>query len=164
LNKLNSELGQSHLFKDWGSLSAEDRKKCADQYEKLDKAYNNGGLAGYISNAKTLLENSKNGVNPLDGFSPNVPEGEAFDLGTEKYNKTEQLGLEELGAVGFVLVAGGLGERLGFSGIKLQLPTELATETCYMDYYIQYILSIQKKYANGRELPLCIVSTVLCLR
>lgn len=32
----------------------------------------------------------------------------------------------------FVLVAGGLGERLGYSGIKVALPTELASGSCFL--------------------------------
>jgi len=97
---------QAHIWADWGSLSAEERKSIAEQLEGLDKAYNNGGLIGYINNAKKLLENSKNGVNPLDGWEPHIPEGQAFELGTEKYKATEKKGLEELGSIGFVLVAG----------------------------------------------------------
>jgi len=159
LKSLASEdLGQSHLFEGWGSLSPEDRLGVAEQIESLEKAYNSGGLAGYIKNARKLLENSKNGVNPLDGWEPQIPEGEAFQLGSDKYNSTEKKGLSELGSIGFVLVAGGLGERLGYHGIKLELPTELATETCYLNYYINYILSIQNKYAKpGCSLPLCIM-------
>jgi UDP-sugar pyrophosphorylase len=159
LESLSSDdLGQSHLFEGWDKLSPEERKGVAEQIEALDKAYNNGGLAGYIRNARTLLENSKNGVNPLDGWEPNIPEGQAFELGSDEYKATEEKGLAELGSIGFVLVAGGLGERLGYHGIKLELPTELATETCYLNYYINYILSIQKKYAKeGTKLPLCIM-------
>lgn len=107
LNKLNSdECGQSHLFEGWGSLSPDDRLAIAKQIEQLDNAYNNGGLSGYINNAKKLLENSKNGVNPLDGWAPSIPEGLAFELGTDKYRTTEEKGLAELGSIGFVLVAG----------------------------------------------------------
>ena len=62
---------------------------------------------------------SKNGVNPLDGWVPSVPKGEAFEIGTPNYFKTEKQGIKELGSVGFVLVAGGLGERLGYNGAKV---------------------------------------------
>lgn len=31
-----------------------------------------------------------------------------------------------------MLVAGGLGERLGYSGIKAALPTDLAREACFL--------------------------------
>ena len=32
-------------------------------------------------------------------------------------------------------MAGGLGERLGYSGIKLELPPELLTSTPYLELY-----------------------------
>ena len=67
------------------------------------------------------------------------------------------MGLHEIGKCGFVLVAGGLGERLGYGGIKLGLPTELATETTYLQYYIQTILAIQARHGDGKKLPLCIM-------
>jgi len=44
---------------------------------------------------------------------------------------------------GFVLVAGGLGERLGFNGIKVSLPTEILTELSFLGFYIKRILAIQ---------------------
>lgn len=46
---------------------------------------------------------------------------------------------------GFVLVAGGLGERLGFNNIKVSLPVETFTMTSYLGYYIKKILAIQVK-------------------
>ncbi len=63
---------------------------------------------------------SKEGANPLDGWKPSIPDGQAFEIGTDKYAKVEKKGLRELGKVGFVLVAGGLGERLGYSGAKVR--------------------------------------------
>lgn len=122
LQRLNSDdLGQSHLFEGWGSLSPDDRVAVARQIEALDKAYNNGGLAGYIKNARKLLENSKNGVNALDGWEPNIPEGQAFELGSDKYKSTEEKGLEELGSIGFVLVAGMFSSRCAESFYQSKL-------------------------------------------
>jgi len=40
------------------------------------------------------------------------------------------------------LVAGGLGERLGYDGIKVALPIELATQKTFLEYYCQYILAL----------------------
>ena len=40
--------------------------------------------------------------------------------------------MEAAADAAFVLVAGGLGERLGYSGIKLALPSESATGTCFL--------------------------------
>jgi len=154
------ELGQSHIFEEWDIIPMSDRKALAKQLLALDEEYSaGGGLAGYIANAKKLLENSKKGVNPLADWKPEVPVGEAFTLGTPEYAETEKIGMKEMGYCGFVLVAGGLGERLGYSSIKIGLPTELATETRYLDYYISYILAVQKKYGDGRILPLCIMTS-----
>lgn len=74
---------------------------------------------GYVKNAKELLEKSQKGENPLEGWVPSVPDGEMFTIGTKDYDEFEGLGLEEMGKCGFALVAGGLGERLGYGGIKV---------------------------------------------
>ena len=120
LTRLNSS-GQSHLFVAFtkGSSPAV-RRQLASQLESLDKDYPDGGLLGYITNAKRLLEDSRKGVNPLEGWVPSVPKGETFELGTKEYAETEEIGMKFLGSVGFVLVAGGLGERLGYGDIKVR--------------------------------------------
>ena len=43
----------------------------------------------------------------------------------------------------FVLVAGGLGERLGYSGIKLALPVNQLTQSSFLKMYADWILAIQ---------------------
>jgi UDP-sugar pyrophosphorylase len=64
-----------------------------------------------------------------------------------------------LHTVGFILVAGGLGERLGYSGIKIELPIELTTGVSYLEYYIEQILAIQNQTQSLKEiiLPLTIM-------
>ena len=42
------------------------------------------------------------------------------------------VGVEAAVDAAFVLVAGGLGERLGYSGIKLALPSESASGSCFL--------------------------------
>jgi len=152
-------LNQRHLFDQWTTSMDTNQEKFqfVSQLESMDKAYPNG-LTGYIKNAKILLEKSKMGVNPLDGWKPSVPTGEAFEIGTNEFDAVESIGMEELGRVGFVLVAGGLGERLGYGDIKIGLPTEMTTETKYIQMYIEYILALQNKYANIK-LPLCIMTS-----
>uniref|UniRef100_A0A7S2XAT1 UTP-monosaccharide-1-phosphate uridylyltransferase n=1 Tax=Lotharella oceanica TaxID=641309 RepID=A0A7S2XAT1_9EUKA len=64
----------------------------------------------------------------------------------------------------FVLVAGGLGERLGFEGIKVSLPSDLLSGKPFLQLYAENILSLQ---AKGREasnnpdlkLPLAIMTS-----
>jgi UDP-sugar pyrophosphorylase len=56
----------------------------------------------------------------------------------------EQAGLHELSKVCFVLIAGGLGERLGYSGIKISLPVVIIEEDySYIKYYSQYVLACE---------------------
>ena len=48
----------------------------------------------------------------------------------------EELGLKELSKLGFVLIAGGLGERLGYSGIKIGLKVSIVeAHYTYLHYY-----------------------------
>lgn len=117
----SDELKQSHLFRHWGEegdASPAVKRQFVEQLEELDNAYPDG-LKGYILNARKLLEKSRKGVNPLAGWKPSVPVGMSFELGSDEYNATEEKGRHELGSVGFVLVAGGLGERLGYNDIKV---------------------------------------------
>jgi len=203
---------QPHLFSAWSDPNTPDSAKVSliSQLERMDAAYPSGGLVGYIENAKDLLNKSRMGVNPLEGWKPEVPQGENILIGTKEFEAFEKMGMEEMGKCGFVLVAGGLGERLGYGGIKVRsftvtvcvcrlsnadcqllivnchadsrfkidtksvdildmyslfcnrqqlgLPTELATETNYLQYYIETILAIQSRYSkHGMKLPLCIM-------
>jgi len=161
LCELPGSTNQAHLFENWSDDAEFDDKKkeLMAKLESVDESYPDGGLVGYLTNAVGLLEKSRRGENPLEGWSPSVPNGEAFEVGTEAYLSTEKSGLEEVGKCGFVLVAGGLGERLGYGDIKIGLPTELATETTYIQFYIETILAFQSRYAQGKKLPLCIMTS-----
>lgn len=126
--------GQEHLFHpDFFTTAAppSQRKQLAAHLAALDEEYIDGGLRGYISNARRLLKNSKNGVNPLEGWTPSVPKGQMFDIGTRQFKEAEQMGCPEIGNTGFVLVAGGLGERLGYSGIKVRWDWIKSAMCCY---------------------------------
>ena len=50
---------------------------------------------------------------------------------------------QEAAATAFVRVAGGLGERLGYSGIKVALPVESASGASFLQHYIESILALQ---------------------
>ena len=121
LCELPGTTNQCHLFEGWSADPADDDKKRAmmAKLEMVDTSYADGGLVGYLSNAVKLLELSRRGENPLEGWTPSVPQGEAFEVGTTEFLEAEGLGLKEVGKCGFVLVAGGLGERLGYGDIKV---------------------------------------------
>lgn len=63
--------------------------------------------------------NPRAGVNPFEGCVPSVPEGEKLDWGSPRFRELERAGVAAARGCAFVLVAGGLGERLGYSGIKV---------------------------------------------
>lgn len=152
-------LGQHHLFAAWDPPGTNDEGKhrmLAHVIQLNDTCA--GGLAGYISRARTLLAAARTGDNPFQGWVPSVPAGIKLEPFTPQYTQYETAGIAELGHCGFILVAGGLGERLGYSGIKVELPAETITRTCYLQHYIEQILAIQAFYATpGTLLPLAIM-------
>eukprot|EP01052_Picozoa_sp_SAG31_P018417 SAG31_NODE_1304_length_8894_cov_22.532689_3_plen_384_part_00 len=137
-------------FSWWSQLGEDDDAKLElmSQLMELDSQYP-GGLVQYCSNAVTLLAASKAGENPLAGLSPSVPTGVSLAAGTEPFKTAEATGLMSVRDTGFVLVAGGLGERLGYGGIKVALPTETTTGKCYLALYIEFLLAMQER---AREL------------
>lgn len=155
-------LGQHHLFEDWEPPGYNDHAKHSffTQIRELDASIaSRGGLKDYIRTAKKLLEASQVGANPFEGFTPEVPTGITLSSPTDpEFLAQEQIGINEISRCGFVLVAGGLGERLGYSDIKVSLPVETVTGRCYLQHYIQSILAIQKKYSQEEhDIPLAIM-------
>ncbi|KAL8167588.1 hypothetical protein V2J09_009087 [Rumex salicifolius] len=160
------ESGQIHVFEHWPEPGRDDDDKLAffEQVSRLDSGYP-GGLVSYIKNARELLADSKAGKNPYEGFMPSVPTGENLTFGDEKFIKYEEAGVREAQNAAFVLVAGGLGERLGYNGIKVALPSESCTGTCFLQLYIESILALQEassKLTKGeyqRDIPFAIMTS-----
>ena len=136
----------------------------------LDESYP-GGLAAYLDKAQLLLKESTAGTNPFAEYEAKIPEGESLSFFDEEssctmpFGEAEELGLQAIGkGVVFVLVAGGLGERLGYSGIKLSLETNLGTGKSYLELYIDYIQAMQylARQRTGKDdirLPLVIMTS-----
>ena len=142
----------AHVYRDWPAAGTDDEGKRAltEQMADLDQSYP-GGLHSYITKAKKLLKDSSEGVNPFQEYLASVPEGESLAYaedstqhGKMTFSEAEDVGLTGIADVAFVLVAGGLGERLGFSGIKLSLETNLLTEKCYLEQYCKFIQAMHR--------------------
>lgn len=118
------ECEQDALLERFQEATEEQKDMLAEQIVKLDFD-NKGGLAEYCERARELLYNSKMGVNPFGGFVPSVPTGINVEANSREFHKFESTGMENIGDACFVLVAGGLGERLGYSSIKVGLPLTL---------------------------------------
>lgn len=118
--------------------SKDDQERICAQILQLNKVTPKG-IKDYCQRAKDLLEQSRKGVNPFDKFKPEVPTGVFLKPGEGDFDKFEEMGMKELHKTGFVLIAGGLGERLGYSGIKIDLPVcTIAEDYCYLKYYANY--------------------------
>jgi len=61
-----------------------------------------------------------------------VPSGVTLDFHDGSVLEYEKFGISELKSCCFVLVAGGLGERLGYSSIKVSMPIELVSRTTFL--------------------------------
>lgn len=157
--------GQEHLFEGWEvapqSLEeAAGRRRLLEQLSALDAGYP-GGLLAYVRRARELLGESQRGANPFAGYTPQVPSAVAFDFsaGDAALREAEDAGAEAFSHCACVLVAGGLGERLGYSGIKLGLPCEISSGTTFLGLYCAYIQALQALHAPGARVPLCIMTS-----
>jgi len=165
---------QEHVYQAWPEAGVDDAKKIqlAEQLADLDESYP-GGILTYIKKAQVLLAQSAAGHNPFEEYTASVPTGEILTYnpsddvdGGMTFDEAEQLGLSEIGNSAFVLVAGGLGERLGYSGIKLSLETNLCTNSNYLRVYVNYIQAMQRmaeqkmgKEAGSVKIPLVIMTS-----
>jgi len=156
---------QGHLFE---GATDEAKVVIAKQLSEIDGKLPGGGLAGYLTRARGLLQDAREGVNPFLGLTPKVPNGQRLTgesgPGTETYAKFEQMGMAQLSKTCFCLVAGGLGERLGYPGIKIGITAEITTGVTFCELYVQYILAFQAhaREATGDtrlELPLAIMTS-----
>jgi UDP-sugar pyrophosphorylase len=150
--------GQAHLFSGWDEPGVNDEKK-ADFLASLEKINGNypGGLTGYISNAQKLLAEAKTGANPFDGLSPEQPSKVDLTQFDASYDQYEAIGVKQFEKTGIVLVAGGLGERLGYNGIKLDIAVEVLESTSYIAHYASCIKAMEARMENPRPVPFIIM-------
>lgn len=152
--------GQEHLFAHWGHPDATDtlRKAFLDQLQQVNRGYP-GGLKGYIHNARRLLAEAKAGLNPFEGFVPEAPDVVDLSGMGDRYDRMEALGVEAFDETAIVLVAGGLGERLGYEGIKLDIPVESLESTSYLEHYARCILAMEARMARPKPVPFVIMTS-----
>jgi UDP-sugar pyrophosphorylase len=150
--------GQSHLFSNWDEPGVGDHEKRQFMAALLNahRAYP-GGLTAYTRNARLLLAEASSGANPFDGCTPTQPDLVDLSSFGADYDAAEAAGLKCFGESAVVLVAGGLGERLGYHGIKLNIPVEVTETTSYLAHYASVIKAASKRM--GRAIPLIIMTS-----
>ena len=162
---LFEELGQEEIVAKLKEVSEEEQREFVNQVNELDKACR-GGIKDYIKRAKVLLTNSAKKMNSFHDYKIEVPyDIPHIKVGDEEFYELEKLGFNELKNSVFVLVAGGLGERLGYNGIKIGLQTELLTLRPYIELYIESIKAYEdrvRKVENVSSdwyIPFCIMTS-----
>ena len=150
--------GQRHLFSSWDGPGRAEAEKTAflDSLAKIDRSYP-GGLIGYINNARRLLAEAREGKNPFEGFVPEHPDTVDLTEINDTFIAYEEIGVRHFDRVGIVLVAGGLGERLGYNGIKLDIAVEVLECTTYLKHYAENLLAMEARMENPRPVPFVIM-------
>jgi len=150
--------GQSHLFCDWDEPGVSDHEKRQFMAALLNahRAYP-GGLTAYTRNAHLLLAEAASGANPFEGCMPAQPDLVDLSSFGPDYDAAEAEGLKCFAESAVILVAGGLGERLGYHGIKLDIPVEVTETTSYLAHYASVIKAASDRL--GRAIPLIIMTS-----
>ena len=161
---LLKELNQIEIIEKYKISNEEEKKNFIEQFNYLEKA-TPGGIKDYIKRAKILLEESKNNINPFKDYTPEVPLGFDIKVGSDQFYKLDKLGFEQIENTVFVLVAGGLGERLGYPDIKIGIETDLITKRKFIEIYIEYIKAFENRIKKNKKkdenwfIPLCIMTS-----
>ncbi|ORC87736.1 UDP-sugar pyrophosphorylase [Trypanosoma theileri] len=160
------ELGQQHLFNGWPNTPEEyneEQKQLLKELWDFGRHYD-GGVPQYIRTGKRLLAGIQTPQSDIIGlnqptYAYNAPslipeEGDAHTSEKSTLMKMEREGLQLLQRSIIVLVAGGLGERLGFAGVKVGLPVETATHHCYLSHYLSWF-----RQCVGKDAPFVIMTS-----
>ncbi len=152
------DAGQEHLFAGWDAPGTAEAAKAAflATLSRIDNSYP-GGLTGYITNARKLLAEAQKGDNPFEGFVPHQPDKVNLTRFDDTYDHYEAIGRNQFGKTALVLVAGGLGERLGYNGIKLDIPVEVTETTSYLANYAANLLAMEARMETPRPVPFIIM-------
>ena len=161
---LLKETNQTEIIEKYKNSKEEDKKGFIEQFNSLEKA-TPGGIKDYLKRAKILLEDSKNNVNPFKDYTPQVPLGFDIKVGSDQFYELDKLGFSEIENTVFVLVAGGLGERLGYPDIKIGIETDLITKRKFIEIYIEFIKAFEDRIKKNKKMeenwfiPLCIMTS-----
>jgi UDP-sugar pyrophosphorylase len=145
-------IGQAHLFSDWDPVGTNDalKKQLLVALEKVHNTYP-GGIIEYIKRAKQLLDDSKDGINTFSGFVPEHPEVVDLSGLDATFLEMENIGLQHAHELAIIMVAGGLGERLGYPGIKIDIPVDAVQKRTYLQLCIEYIKALQERYFGATD-------------
>ena len=142
------DAGQSDILNTLRSGKVEQALPLFEQLAGFHDKYP-GGIGAYVSKARDLLRKAQTGVSSFQGMVPQVPDGETLKFLSDDYVAAERAGVIAAKETAFVMVAGGLGERLGYNGIKISLPVETTSCTSHIEHYIRCIMVLGSGGPDG---------------
>ncbi len=152
-------IGQQHLLAFWGQLGAEERQRLARHIEDIDAGlfrelqadFRGGNAAGGDEKSK-WAELAARAESPpamrLDGSGVPFTQAQARAKGAE---------ILRAGEVGMILVAGGLGTRLGFDQPKGMFPLGPLSQRTLFQILIEQLRAVAGRY--GVRIPLYVMTS-----
>ncbi|MDD3730155.1 MAG: glucose-6-phosphate isomerase, partial [Endomicrobiaceae bacterium] len=124
------------------------------------------GLSGYF---RDFMKEATSKKDPMEGkeiLPSEDVKGVTEDVKSvtdERYAELERKGVPEIKKLGIVLVAGGMGERLGYLGIKIGLKFSALFNKTYIGSYITYLDGLaEESYRQDKkkvEIPFTIMTS-----
>lgn len=152
---------QPHLFADWPASPQDDGEKLAmlERLAELDASYE---LGAYADKVRELVR-ANSEANPWRGYSLEAPRGlRVVRFASEEHLRLDAAGADACrgGAAAFVLVAGGLGERLGLprDRTKLGLAYESLQGWTFLELFLAHLAAFASE-SNGRKAVDLVVMT-----
>ena len=151
--------GQEHLLTFWDVLSDSERNRLSDQinsldfaqiaelYERRNEPAESLALADRANDPPGYKFSTVTDPAPCNTSKPIVA-AEAIEAGTEALRS---------GKVGFVLVAGGQGTRLGFPHPKGMYPIGPVSDATLFQFHFEKVLAISRRFRCS--LPYCVMTS-----
>lgn len=132
-------------------VSHEAKERMAEQILEFEGHYP-GGLKSYTEKISSLMTEFVEGKTKYDDVMLKVPATvnltwDELDL----VRNSDQQGIPELKKCAFFLLAGGLGERLGYHGAKPCMSLDSVSHISFLQLYCEYILAYQDLFGKHRS-------------
>jgi UDP-sugar pyrophosphorylase len=150
-----SSIGQQHIVDAYNGMPEVQQQALLQSLINAD-AVTPGGLSDYVLRGKRLIQNAAAGVSGVSG-TPILAAGLNLPFPSAEWESAETRGLDLLGDACFVLVAGGLGERLGSKLSKVALSPTLFHSSCFLRSFASRILAFSRR--AGTAVPWAIMTS-----
>lgn len=126
----------------------ESKDRMAEEILRFEEEYP-GGLAAYTSKIICLMEEYVNNKTKYDNVTLNTPKTIHLNWNEPAgIQAAEEKGIPELKKCAFFLLAGGLGERMGYYGPTSCMILDSISGITYLQLYCEYIKAYQDLFGT----------------